>query len=77
LLWIDAVDLLGVADMNVSQAKVFIVGGVIGAVLGAAFLGPILHLVLIGAAVAGLGLAFYRGRRLVLRRTKDEKHLNA
>jgi uncharacterized membrane protein YfcA len=61
--------------MNVSQAKVFIVGMLLGAVVGAAFLGPIVHLVLIGVVVAGLGLAFYRGRRLVLRRPKDERQL--
>ena len=71
------VDLLGMAEMNVSQAKVFIVGVVLGAVAGAAFLGPILHVVLIGAVIAGLGLAFYRGRRLILRRPKEEKQLKA
>jgi uncharacterized membrane protein YfcA len=61
--------------MNVSQAKIFMVGAVLGAVVGAAFLGPIVHLVLIGVVVATVGLALYRGRRLVLRRHKDEKQL--
>jgi uncharacterized membrane protein YfcA len=63
--------------MNVSQAKIFIVGAVLGAIVGAAFLGPIVHLVLIAVVVAGVGLALYRGRRLVLRRPKDEKRLKA
>jgi uncharacterized membrane protein YfcA len=63
--------------MNLSQAKIFMVGAVLGAVVGAALLGPIVHLVLIGVVVATVGLALYRGRRLVLRRPKDEKQLKA
>jgi hypothetical protein len=43
--------------MNVSEAKIFIVGAVLGAIVGAAFLGPIVHLVLIAVVVAGVGLA--------------------
>lgn len=63
--------------MNLSQAKIFMVGAVLGAVVGAAFLGPIVHLVLIGVVVGTVGLALHRGRRLVLRRPKDEKQLKA
>lgn len=61
--------------MNVSQAKIFIAGAILGAVVGAAFLGPIVHVVLVGVVVATVALALYRGRRLVLRRHKDEKQL--
>jgi O-antigen/teichoic acid export membrane protein len=63
--------------MNVSQPKVFICGVVLGAVVGAAFLGPIVHLVLIGVVAAAVGLALYRGRRLLLRRPKPKGQLKA
>ena len=63
--------------MNLSQAKTFIVGVVLGAVVGAVVLGPIVHLVLIGVVAASVGLALHRGRRLVVRRPKSEKQLKA
>lgn len=60
-----------------SQAKVFISGAALGAVVGAAFLGPIVHLVLIAIVAASVALALYRGRRLVLRRAKGGRQLKA
>jgi hypothetical protein len=60
-----------------SQAKTFIVGIVLGAVVGAALFGPIVQLLLIGVIAASAGLAIYRGRRLVLRRLKGDERLKA
>jgi hypothetical protein len=60
-----------------SQAKIFFFGAVLGAVLGATLLGAVAHLLLIGFALAGLGLAGYHGRRLVLRRARADKGLQA
>lgn len=48
-----------------SQAKTFIVGAVLGAIVGAAFLSSIVHFLVIGLVVVGAGALFFRGRRLV------------
>jgi hypothetical protein len=61
----------------VSQAKIFVLGAVLGTVFGATVLGAVAHLVLIGFALAGLGVAAYHGRRLVLRRARVDKRLKA
>jgi uncharacterized membrane protein YfcA len=63
--------------MNISQAKVFVVGAVLGAVFGAAVLGPAIHFLLIGVVVAGTGAVLYRSRRVILGRSRDEKRLKA
>ena len=60
-----------------SQAKIFFLGAVVGTVLGATVLGAVAHLLLIGFALAGLGVAAYHGRRLVLRRAHADKRLQA
>jgi hypothetical protein len=60
-----------------SRAKIFIVGAVVGAVFGATVLGAIAHLLLVGFALAGLGVAAYHGRRLVLGRARADKRLKA
>lgn len=63
--------------MNISQAKIFIVGAVLGAVFGAAVLGPVIHFLLIGVVVAGTSAVLYRGRRVVLGRSRNQKRLKA
>lgn len=60
-----------------SQAKIFVLGAILGAVFGATVLGAVAHLLLIGVALAGLGVAAYHGRRLVLRRARADKRLEA
>ena len=60
-----------------SQAKSFFLGAVLGAVLGATVLGAVAHLLLIGFALAGLGVAAHHGRRVVLRRARADKGLQA
>ncbi len=52
-------------------------GAILDAILGAAFLGPIVHILLIGVVVLGVAAAVYRGRRMVLARTRDDKRLKA
>ena len=60
-----------------SKAKPFIIGIVLGAVVGAVLLGPIVQLLLIGVIAGSVGLTVYHGRRLVLRRLKGAKRLKA
>jgi hypothetical protein len=61
--------------VNMSQARVFIVGALLGTVFGATVLASFAHLVLIGLAVAAAGAVLYRGRRLVLHRPENPKRL--
>ena len=61
--------------MNMPQAKTFFLGAALGTVFGAAVLGSIAHVLLIGLAVAGAGAVVHCGRRLVLHRAEDEKRL--
>jgi F0F1-type ATP synthase assembly protein I len=63
--------------MKISQAKFFLAGAVLGAIFGALVLGPVVHFFLIGVLVAGVGAAVYRGRRIVLARTRAERRLKA
>ena len=63
--------------MEMTQVKIFLAGAILGAIFGAALLGPIVHFLLIGAVVLGVVAAVYRGRRLVLGRTRDDKRLKA
>lgn len=63
--------------VRISQIRVFFLGAVVGAVFGAIVLGPVVHFLLIGAIVAGVGAALYRGRRIVLARTRADKRLKA
>jgi uncharacterized membrane protein YfcA len=61
-----------------SQAKIFVLGAVVGAVLGATVLASIAHLLLIGLALVGAGALLYRGRRrLVARAGREERRLNS
>ena len=61
--------------MNMSQAKTFLLGAALGTVFGAAVLGSIAHVLLIGLAVAGAGAVVHRGRRLVLHRGENAERL--
>jgi hypothetical protein len=61
--------------MNVSQARIFLLGAVVGTVFGATVLASIAHVLLIGLAVAGAGAVVHRGRRLVLHRPESGKRL--
>ena len=63
--------------MKISQPKVFLAGAVLGAIFGALVLGPVVHFFLIGVPVAGVGAAVYRGRRIVLARTRRDRRLKA
>ena len=63
--------------MKLSQVKIFLAGAVLGAVFGAIVLGPVVHFFLIGVLVAGVGAAVYRGRRIVLARTRADRRLKA
>jgi len=61
-----------------SQAKIFVVGAVLGAVFGATVLASIAHLLLIGLALVGVGALVYRGRRrLVTRAGREERRVNS
>jgi hypothetical protein len=61
--------------MNMPQAKIFLLGAVLGTVFGATVLGSIAHVLLIGLAVAGVAAVVHRGRRLVLHGAENEKRL--
>ena len=65
------------AHPPMARVKVFITGAVLGAIFGAAVLGPIVHFLLIAAVVIGVGAALHRGRRLMFARTRRDKHLEA
>ena len=61
-----------------SQAKIFVLGAVLGAVFGATVLASIAHLLLIGLALVGVGALVYRGRRrLVTRAGREERRVNS
>jgi uncharacterized membrane protein YfcA len=61
-----------------SQAKIFVLGAVLGAVFGATVLASIAHLLLIGLALVGAGAVVYRGRRrLVTRAGREERRVTS
>jgi uncharacterized membrane protein YfcA len=61
-----------------SQAKIFVLGAVLGVVFGATVLASIGHLLLIGLALVGAGALLYRGRRrMVARAGREERRLNS
>ncbi len=70
-------DELGGARRKMTQIKVFLAGAICGAILGAALLGPIVHVLLIALITVGVAAAAYSGRRLLVARTRDHPRLKA
>ena len=66
-----------VAHTRFSHIKVFLVGAVLGAIFGGIVLGAVLHVVLFGALAVVVVAMLVRGRRLLLGRPHDDKHLSA
>jgi hypothetical protein len=60
-----------------SRIKSFIIGALLGTVVGAAFFGAIFHLLLVGCAGLGVGVAVHGGRRRLLTRRETHGSLKA
>ena len=59
-----------------ANIKTFIIGALLGTILGATFLGAIAHFLLIGLAVVGAATATLAIRRHRLPKTRAHKDLN-
>jgi hypothetical protein len=64
------------ARVTMTNIKAFIIGALLGTILGAAVLGAAIHFVLIGLAVVGAGAVALRGRRRLLARRHPRKGLD-